>query len=263
MSFKRLKYDFSNKVVVVTGAGRGIGRAIAEAFAQAGANLGLISKTDSVIKTAKALSSRTKTLAFSGDVSDYQFVKNSVSATIEKFGTIDILVNAAAILGPAGILPENDIEQWIQTINTNLTGTFLAIHEVLPIMISKKQGKIINFAGGGAAYAYPKFTAYACSKTAVVRLTETVAQEVSQYDIQVNVIAPGAVETDMLSQVRKAGGEVRTTVTMDKPVNLVLYLASQYSNHISGRFIHSKDDYTNFAVKMEDDLYKLRRLPLR
>jgi NAD(P)-dependent dehydrogenase (short-subunit alcohol dehydrogenase family) len=258
-----VKYDFSNKVVFITGAGRGIGRAIAEAFAKTGAKLGLISRTDNVIKTAEALSGRTKTLAFSGDVSDYQFVKNSVSVVIEEFGTIDILVNAAAVLGPAGILPDNDVGKWMQTINTNLTGTFLTIHEVLPVMLSKKQGKIINFAGGGAAYAYPKFTAYACSKTAVVRLTETVAQEVSQYNIQVNVIAPGAVETDMLSQVRIAGGEVRTTVTMDKPVNLVLYLASQYSNHISGRFIHSKDDYTNFPVELDDDLYKLRRLPLR
>lgn len=258
-----MKSDFLEKVVFITGAGRGIGRAIAEAFAENGAKLGLVSKTDNVMKTAKVLCNKTAALAFCGDVSNYQFVRDSVGATVEKLGAIDILINAAAVLGPTAILPESDVENWMKTINTNLIGTFLTTHEVLPVMMSRKQGKVINFAGGGAAYAYPRFTAYACSKTAVVRLTETLAEEVAQYNIQVNVIAPGAVDTDMLRQVKNAGGEVKTTVNMDKPVNLVLYLASQSSNHITGRFIHSKDDYTTFPKNMDADLYKLRRLPLR
>ena len=131
---------------------------------------------------------------------------------------------------------------------------------VIPHMIDRCRGKIVNFGGGGAAYAYPNFSAYAASKVAVVRLTETVAEELKQYNINVNVIAPGAVDTDMLAQVRKRGGFVKTTVDINEPIKLIDFLISDKSKHISGLFIHSRDDYENFGKKLSKDFLKLRRV---
>ncbi len=256
-------FIFSEKVVFITGASRGIGKAIAEAFAARGAKLVLVSKTENVQKTANELNNKRNAeyaVPYKGDVSDYVFIKKAVKTTVETWGAIDILVNAAAILGPTGILIDNDPLEWKRTIEVNLLGVYYTMHEILPAMKKNQRGKIINFAGGGAAYAYPNFSAYGTSKAAVVRLTETIAEEFTPYNIQVNVIAPGAVETDMLKEVRRSGGEVRTTVEMDKPVSLVLFLASPHSNHITGRFIHSKDDYWNFPKDMGEELYKLRRV---
>jgi len=258
--------NFSNKVAFITGSGRGIGKALAESFASKKAKLVIISKSKNIYKTAEEINCKTHQkdiLPFKGDISNYHFIKQSVDKTIEKWGTIDILINAAAILGTTEILPKTNVKKWVKTIHTNLIGTYLTMHEILPIMMSRRKGKIINFAGGGAAYSYPKFTAYASSKVAVVRLTETVAEEMLPYNIQVNVIAPGAVKTDLLEQVKLAGGKIKTQVTIDKPLDLVLFLASSYSNHITGRFIHSKDNYWNFPEKMKSDLYKLRRLAPR
>jgi NAD(P)-dependent dehydrogenase (short-subunit alcohol dehydrogenase family) len=131
---------------------------------------------------------------------------------------------------------------------------------VLPHMIRNNHGKIMNFAGGGAAYGYPRFTAYAASKVAVVRMSETVAQECAGYNIQVNSIAPGAIDTEMLRAVRASGGEVRSVGTMDQPVALLLFLASPKSDHITGRFIHAKDSYREFLPDLPVDTYTLRRV---
>lgn len=256
-----MSFDFNSRVIFITGASRGIGKALAEQFAAYGAKLALVSTT--AIDRNEIGDKNAKILLLQGDVANYDFVKKAVQKTIQEYNKIDVLVNVAGILGPTGLLPECDPEAWMRAINVNLGGVFFTMHEVLPHMIKARQGKIINFAGGGAAYSYPNFSAYASSKVSVVRLTETVADEVSDFNIQVNVIAPGAVATDLLQQVRKAGGEVRTVVTMDKPVRLATFLASEYSNHITGRFIHANDEYEKFSKNLDKELYKLRRLPLR
>lgn len=258
-----MNYNFSDKTVLITGAGRGIGKAIADEFAKEKAKLILVSISNNVFQTAEKLRENTNVLSYKGNISNGFFVKNVIQEAINYFGKIDILVNAAAIIGPTGKIFDVDPVEWQKTININLFGTFLTMNMVLKDMIKRKSGKIINFAGGGAAYSYPNFTAYASSKVAVVRLTETVADEVCQFNIQVNSIAPGAVETDMLKQTRDAGGEIKTIVTIDKPVKLVLFLASDKSNHITGRFIHSNDPYYDFPIEMKKDEYKLRRIPLR
>lgn len=250
---------FLGKVVCITGAGSGIGKAAAEAFAKRGASLVLISRGENVKDIARGLGA-ISCLSFQGDVSDRKFVTSCAKETLRQFAGIDILINAAAILGPTLPLHETAIEDWEEVIRVDLIGVYLMMHEILPSMIRRRQGKIINFAGGGAAYPYPNFSGYAAAKTAVVRLSETVAREVLPFNIQINTIAPGAVETKMLQAVRKAGGTVNTTVSMDLPVNLILFLSSPYSDHITGRFIHSKDNYWDFTREMTENLYTLRRI---
>ena len=257
------EHDYAHlrgRVVLITGASRGIGRAAADAFAQHGARLVLLARSSEVESVVWGMGTPDTIATVRGDVSNPADVQKAVTTAIDRFGRIDVLVNAAAVLGPAGEVWTTDPDAWLETIRVNLFGTYSTVREVLPHMIRQNRGKIVNFAGGGAAYGYPRFTAYAASKVAVVRVTETVAQECAGYNIQVNVIAPGAIETDMLKAVRAAGGEVRSVGTMDQAIALVLFLASDHSDHITGRFIHAKDSYREFLPGLPPDSYTLRRV---
>ena len=128
-----------------------------------------------------------------------------VTTAIARFNKIDVLVNGAGILGPIGLITETDPGIWTDTIRANLIGTYLCCAAVLSHMIAARRGKIINLSGGGAANPRPRFSAYASSKAAVVRFTETVAEEMKDFNIQVNAIAPGAVNTQMLDEILAAG----------------------------------------------------------
>jgi 3-oxoacyl-[acyl-carrier protein] reductase len=257
------EHDYAHlhgRVVLITGASRGIGRAAAAAFAHRGARVVMLARSSELESLVRGMGSPDTTAAVRGDVSNPADVDRAVTTAIERFGRIDVLVNAAAVLGPAGEVWTTDPDAWFETIRVNLFGTYGTVRAVLPHMIRQNRGKIVNFAGGGAAYGYPRFTAYAASKVAVVRLTETVAQECAGHNIQVNVIAPGAIETDMLRAVRAAGGEVRSVGTMEQAIALVLFLASDCSDHITGRFVHARDSYREFLPGLAPDSYTLRRV---
>src|SRR2546422_5106215 len=127
-----------------------------------------------------------------------------MAAALEKFGRIDVLVNAAGIYGPIGPLVENDLEEWVQAVQINLLGAVYCMHAWLPRMLARGKGVVINFSGGGAVAPFPRFSAYSASKAAVVRLTETVAEEVKDSGVRINAIAPGAVNTRLLDQILAA-----------------------------------------------------------
>jgi 3-oxoacyl-[acyl-carrier protein] reductase len=269
-----------NKIAIVTGASRGIGKAIAIAFAKEGADVVVVSRSlpevEETAAQARALGRRA--LALKVDVSSRKDVTRMVGSAIEEFGKIDILVNNAGIQGPIAPIIEADIEQWIQTVNINLIGTFLCAKAVMPFMLKRRQGKIINLSGGGATSPRPYFSAYAASKAAVVRLTETLAEEVKGFNIQVNAIAPGAVNTRMLEQVLAAGkaaGEEalaeakRQLETGGTPPEtaaaLAVFLASNESDGLTGRLISAVwDNWQGMAKRipeiMASDLYTLRRI---
>jgi NAD(P)-dependent dehydrogenase (short-subunit alcohol dehydrogenase family) len=197
-----------------------------------------------------------------GSVADEAFARSVVDA-VERQGGVDILVNAAAILGPIGRFDECPMGAFAETVATNLFGTCHFMRWALPGMERRNFGRIINFAGGGAAYANPRFSAYGVSKTAIVRLTETVAAELTASDVTVNVVAPGAVATDMLEEVRRNGGEVRTTTAIEEPVRLVRFLASRGAGHVNGRFIHVRDPYEDPSLFERKDMLTLRRVETR
>lgn len=269
-----------DKIAIVTGAGRGIGKAIALAFAREGASVVAVSRTfTEVTETARevqALGGRA--LPMKVDVSSREEVENMVSSAMHQFEKLDILVNNAGVQPPIGPITENDPDQWWKTVTINLGGTFLCSRSVLPVMMKRRQGKIINLSGGGATSPRPYFTAYAVSKTAVVRLTETLAEEVREYNIQVNAIAPGAVNTRMLEEIIAAGeiggaraldGAKRQLETggtpPEKAAALAVFLASDESNGLSGRLISAVwDDWKGMAAQVEEimtsELYTLRRI---
>ena len=270
----------AGRVAIITGGGRGIGRAIAVAFAQEGADVAVAARTSAEIEetVTQVRASGRKGLAVRADVADRHDVERLVRGTLDAFGRIDILVNDAGVQGPIGLLVDNDVDRWIRTVHVNLVGTFLCMRAVLPHMMERRQGKIINLSGGGAAAPRPHFTAYGASKAAVVRLTETVAEEVKPLNIQVNAIAPGGVNTRMLEQVLAAGvtvGEqaleqVRRQlesggVPAERAAALAVFLASEESNGLTGRLISAVwDDWETMAERipaiMATPAFTLRRL---
>jgi 3-oxoacyl-[acyl-carrier protein] reductase len=269
-----------DKIAIVTGASRGIGKAIAITFAQEGADVVVVSRSlpevEETAAQAKALGRRA--LALRVDVSRQKDITRMVNSAIKEFGKVDILVNNAGIQGPIGPIIKAGIEDWIQTVNINLIRTFLCAKAVLPFMVKRRQGKIINLSGGGATSPRPYFSAYAASKAAVVRFTETLAQEVKGFNIQVNAIAPGAVNTRMLEQVLVAGEaagkealaeakqQLETGGTPpETAASLAVFLASNESDGLTGRLISAVwDDWAGMSGHipeiMSSDLYTLRRI---
>ncbi|MEW6607762.1 MAG: SDR family oxidoreductase [bacterium] len=273
-----------DEVAIITGGGRGIGEAIAYAFAQEGVNLVLVSRT---IEEINAVGSKAKrfdveTVSIKADISNPADVEKVVHTAIERFGKIDILVNNAGIQGPIGLLTDNDIEGWIKTININLIGSMMMMRAVLPFMMKRHKGVIINMSGGGSVTPSPRFSAYGASKAALVRLTETIAQEVKDYNIQVNAIAPGAVNTkifdEMLSAGEKAVGKevfeklkqqkVSGGTSPEKAAELAVFLASCNLPKLTGKLISAVwDNWKNIPDKIKDfdntSLFTLRRIDER
>lgn len=255
--------EFVGRRAIVTGGGRGIGRAVADRLAQLGAIVHVVSRSDGAEQAVKNIIRCGGSAVFHrGSVADESFIETVVTE-VDRDGGTDILVNAAAVLGPTGPFDTLPMGSFADVISTNLLGTCNCMHQVLPGMKRRGFGRIINFAGGGAAYSYPHFAPYGVSKAAVVRLTETVADEIRCANVTVNVIAPGAVPTDMLAAVRRAGGEVRTVVDMEEPLRLVTFLAGQASSHVNGRFIHVRDRYEDPGLFEDADALKLRRVEKR
>jgi 3-oxoacyl-[acyl-carrier protein] reductase len=272
-----------DRIALITGAGRGIGQAIALAYAKEGAKLALAARTrrdlEQTAQQAQALGASTCIVPV--DVSDPTQVEDMVHHTVEQFATIDILVNNAGMAGPVGPLQENDMTAWIQTIQVNLIGTYLCCRAVLPIMQQQNRGKIINLSGAGASNAWRHLSAYGASKVAVVRLTETLALELAGSNIQVNVLGPGSIHTQMWETLRdraQAAGDAQLYVlgqqvtsgggaSLERAAALAVFLASDASGALSGRLISAvTDDFLNLSTQiqriMASDALTLRRVDL-
>lgn len=270
----------TGQVAFITGAGRGIGEAIAKAFSQAGARVALLARTASEIgRVASEVNSEGgSALALTGDVSVLSHVEAAVAAALERFGQIDVLVNCAGILGPIGPLVDNSPQAWVETIQVNLIGTMLCLRAVLPHMISRRKGAVVNLSGGGSVTPFPRFSAYSASKAAVVRLTETIAGEVKEYGVRVNAISPGAVNTRMLDQTlaagEAAGSDYHARVVQIKAeggtspqqaADLAVFLASPEAAGITGRLISAVwDDWKSLPGRIAElsnsSMFTLRRI---
>lgn len=268
--------SLKDKAVLITGAGRGIGKRLALGFAAAGSRVGLLarSKAELDLVNLEITHSGGVALRIRADVRDPEQVSAAVERMKVQFGAVDILLCAAAIQGPIGPLAETPLKAWTETIETNLFGVVHCCRAVLPDMIARRSGKILALVGGGAAGARPNFSAYAASKTAVVRLVESLAEEVRDHNIQVNSMAPGGAYTHMTDKILEAGDragwkeleraeQVRLTggEPVEKQVALALFLASERSNHISGKFLHVNDDWRKLEhSNIQSETFTLRRL---
>ncbi|MFC1928287.1 SDR family NAD(P)-dependent oxidoreductase [Chloroflexota bacterium] len=270
-----------DKVAIITGGSSGIGKAVTVAYAKEGARMVVASRTKTDLEATRreiAKLTSVKVEVFPTDVSHPESVAGLVEFTLKKFGAIDILVNCAGVYGPIGLVTDIDNKKWLEAININLYGTFLCIKAVLPTMMKKKKGKIVNLSGGGATAPFPRFSAYSASKAAVVRLTETLAEEVKEYNICINAIAPGAVNTRLLEQALAAGeaaGEdfqaksvkqkQEGGVPPEKVAELAVFLASPESDGLTGRLISllwdKWQDIPQHLDKIKSsDIYTIRRI---
>lgn len=268
------------KAAVITGGSQGIGKAIAVAFVREGARVLIAARDVAVLeRTANELRQQGgEVQAAALDVSDPLAVRQTLERAERTFGRIDVLVTSAGIYGPIGPAAELDLEAWRKTIEINLLGVFYCMQAVLPGMIQRRAGKIINLSGGGATAPLPRFSAYGASKAAVVRLTETLAREVEEFNIQINAIAPGAVNTRLLDEVLAAGDRAGSDfiarareqkkqggVPPERAAELAVFLASDESDGLTGRLLSAVyDDWTHIPERLEEiratDLYTLRRV---
>lgn len=267
---------FSNKVVMLTGGGRGIGKRLALGFATEGAGVALVarSKVELDLAQLEIQHAGGSALRIRADVRSFPEMQSAVERALAHFGQLDILVCGAGVQGPIGPLHEADPEQWAAAIYVNLIGVFNSCRAILPHMIGRRSGKIIAMGGDGTMRARPYFSAYAATKAAAVRLVETLAEEVREYNIQVNCLGPGHTYTHMTDEILAAGEKagwkeeeeaIRTRMTGGTPpqtqMQLALFLASEKSNHISGKLIHVSDDWKRLErSEMHPELFTLRRV---
>ncbi len=258
----------SPDLMIVTGAGRGIGRSIALSLGGSGAHVLCISQSAKSEETSTAicqLGGNADSLVL--DLCDYEIVEKRVSEWIANSGHTGRIgvVLAAAVLGPSGSLQDTPIGEWEKTFKVNVLGNLSAVKAALPFMKGTRYGRILFFAGGGAAYAYPIFPAYAASKTALVRAVENLHEDLKDAgDFAVAILAPGAVETDTLTTVRKHGGYVKTTVGIEEPTGFATAFMKSTDCAFSGCFVHVRDtwpQHLNSGEALRDkNLWKLRRV---
>jgi NAD(P)-dependent dehydrogenase (short-subunit alcohol dehydrogenase family) len=269
--------SFKAVPVLVTGAGRGIGKRLAIGFAAKGARLGLLARSKAELDLCHLEIEHAggSSLRLRGDVGDFEQVTAAVERMRVQFGAHPrVLLCAAGALGPIGPFAEFGPKAWEEVIRTNFVGVLNTCRAVLPHMMEARSGKIIILTGGGATPSRPNFAVYGATKTALVRFAESLAEEVSEHNVQVNCLSPGATYTHITDQILAAGEragwreieeaqKVRLTggVSPEKQIELALFLASEQSNHISGRLLSVLDDWKKLKDKtVSPELYRLRRV---
>ncbi len=272
------------KTALITGSSHGLGLAIARAYVKAGAHIAICGRSKDSLKKAKeeldALAKPgQKVLTQEADVSKPDDVKKLVATTLDVFPQLHILVNNAGIYGPKGLIEEVNWEEWLKAMEINLYGSILMCREVMPHFKAKRYGKVVQISGGGATNPLPHLSAYAASKAAVIRFAETLAEEVRSHNIDVNAIAPGALNTRLLNEVIEAGPEKvgqnfyerslkqkeNGGVPPEKGAELAVFLASSASDGITGKLISAVwDPWKEFPQNLKDlqntDIYTLRRI---
>ena len=276
----------SGKNAIVTGGNQGFGLVVSEKIVNAGANLCICARdekklVDAVEKIAqKRVNSDQKIIYIRADIGDTSQIDDLYDFAIEELDKVDIVVNNAGVYGPFGGIEDIEWNKWEEVVRINLLGTVYSMRKAVDIM--KRQGyggKIINLSGGGATSPMPFISGYAATKSAIVRMTETIADEVAKYGIDINAVAPGALNTRLLDQVLDAGAESvgvdfynkalrqkeNGGASMERAAELILYLADSISDGISGRLISAVwDDWEHLHEHKDEitnsDIYTLRRI---
>lgn len=275
------KADLMGKRIVITGGSMGIGLACAETCLEAGARVLICARTQEPLQEAMANLKRkghTSIEARVADVTVQGDIEATLEAAISRYGGLDGVIHCAGVYGPIGPVTEVDPEAWFQAIRVNLLGTFMVARQACRIMKASGGGAIVLFSGGGAASPFPNYTAYACGKAGVVRLTETLAQEVSQFNIRINCISPGFVITrlhqDTLAAGERAGKSFLENtkrqidsggVPASVGANAAAFLMSDAAKGITGKFVAAPyDGLDSWPKHLEElqktDIFTLRRI---
>ncbi len=238
---------FDDKVVIITGSGRGIGKLTAQTFAQNGANVVINDvNEENINKTVVKIKEKGgKALGITADISDESAVKEMVNKAIEEFGKIDVLVNNAGFSRDY-LIGKMTIDHWDAVINTVLKGSFLCTKYVSPYMIEQNAGKIINISSR-AYLGNPGQGNYSAAKSGIIGFTKAMAKELGRFSINVNAVAPGLTETEGLrnhakyEMIKERALKETPLKRIGEPkdvVNVISFLASEYSSYVTGDVIH-------------------------
>lgn len=273
-----------DRVAIITGANQGLGLEIARQYLAAGAKVVLCARDGEKLKSSCATLRESEQkeqsiVSATADVSREEDVHRVVALALASFGHVDILVNNAGVYGPKGVIEEVDWQEWVRAIEINLMGSVLMCRALLPHFKERRRGKIIQLSGGGATNPLPRISAYAVSKAAIVRFAETLAEEVREHGIDVNAIAPGALNTRMLEEVLAAGPDKvdqafyeralkqkeNGGAPLDRGAALAVFLGSSLSDGITGKLIAAMwDPWESLSTHRRDldstDVYTLRRI---
>jgi len=232
----------SGKTAFITGGSRGIGKAVAAAYAREGAAVFICGRNPDHVGAALDELRRTGGDAdgAAGDVSLPQDAQRLVDAALARFGTIDVLVNNASVLGPREPLATYPIPAWEEVLRINLTGIFLVTRAVLPAMMARRAGSIINVTSGVGRRGKARWGAYAVSKAGVENFTQVLADEVQDHQIRVNTVNPAATRTAMRAAAYPSEDPL-TLPTPDEIVPVFLYLASDDAATITGQSLDARD----------------------
>jgi NAD(P)-dependent dehydrogenase (short-subunit alcohol dehydrogenase family) len=279
-----MEYSLKGRNAIITGANQGLGLAIARAYVQTGAGVLLCARDEALLGQAQielaALAEPGQIVAAQPtDVSRRSEVNLLVNKALEIFPSLHILVNNAGVYGPLGNIEDVDWDTWVRAIEINLLGSVMLCRAVIPHFKSQGFGKIIQLSGGGATNPLPRISAYAASKAAIVRFAETLAEEVRADHIDVNSIAPGALNTRLLDEILNAGPEKvgrsfyerslqqkdQGGAPLGRGAALAVYLGSSASDGITGKLISAVwDPWEDFRDHFKDlektDIYTLRRI---
>jgi NAD(P)-dependent dehydrogenase (short-subunit alcohol dehydrogenase family) len=267
---------------LITGGSQGLGRHLVEAFLAEGAHVVFCARTAADVEQTRAalapsLQPGQQLAGLACDVSKPADVA-ALFARAAQLGPLQVVVNNAGIYGPIGPSEEVTLADWTQAWQVNVTGTLLVCQHAVRAMKPRRAGRIINLSGGGATNPMPRFAAYAATKAAVVRLTETLAEEYRADNIAVNAVAPGALRTRMTQQVIAAGPDKAGADAFAKnkkwadegaadpkvAAALCVWLASPESDGVTGRLISAQwdpwKDAAKFRALATGDVYTLRRI---
>jgi NAD(P)-dependent dehydrogenase (short-subunit alcohol dehydrogenase family) len=268
--------DLHGQVAIVTGGGRGLGPLLAQGLAAAGAAVAVVARSapEVTATTQRIQEAGGQALAVAADVTDQQAIERLVSDVEHQFGVVDLLVNNAGLLRAVGSVWEVDPAQWWREVEVNLRGPFLCARAVLPGMIARRRGRIINVASLAGTGPMSLATAYTSSKAALINFTDSLAAETKDCGVSIFAIQPGIVRSSMndylltlpimrerhpwFHQLFEEGRAHPTELA----VGLVVALAAGKADALSGRFI-SVDDNLDLLVQqaetiVRDDLHTLR-----
>jgi NAD(P)-dependent dehydrogenase (short-subunit alcohol dehydrogenase family) len=247
----------SETTAFVTGASQGIGREIATTFAAEGANVVVAARSDGIYGTVEEIGDPDRTLAVEVDVTDEASVEAGIEHAVERFGGLDCLVNNAGIAGPTAPIDAVSLEEWQRTLDVNVTGMFLATKHAVPALKDSDRPSVINISSISGKRPLPSRTPYVASKMAVIGLTRTLAFELSEWDVTVNAICPGATAGPRIDDVIDAQAADRgisyeeakaevftddtalgTLVEREDTAAMAAFLASETGRHITAQDIN-------------------------
>jgi NAD(P)-dependent dehydrogenase (short-subunit alcohol dehydrogenase family) len=257
--------------ILITGVSSGIGLSLAGLF-----------QKEEVWGVSRRHPPEHLSIRFSScDVTDWQQLRDVGSQISGEWGALDALIHCAGTQGAIGPAVDVDPLEWVRTVRENIQGAYFVIRAFVPFLIRspRLRAKVLLFSGGGASYDRPNFSAYACAKTGLVRLVETLATEWQDLPIDINILAPGSINTGMTREILELGPEIAGDAeykralqqlenggdSLEKVLSMVRFLVSNESDGISGRFISAQWDdqrkLLNAIREIENrDAFKLRRI---